>query len=437
MVLLQKTKNKISNLFSSASEYKKLGIKPEDKVAFIQYLEVYKGFKGKGYAKLLMKKAIEIAQEKGWMPLYILAQPNSDNSQDLNLNDLTKFYESLGFKSLVKTKSNNIMILQKPYSKFEIGGSTDEGIDLFEDYENIPPQVMEILNKYEESFEDGDYKGLEQAHDELLEIGYTFEAYLDGVAYDLRPVGTKGKVSEEYATGGGVGSIKIGNKYLYKFDNKIWEVVGIEEHLIHLHNTQGMWWDNRKVTISLMKKWIKNRSMVKAMATGGGIETYKDLSKETPLVINDSSAKIGQVPEIDLIKTGKVIDAPAIRNSKDCYEIFKKFWNENNIQIVEQMNVLFLSKANKPLGIYQHSKGGIDGTTIDIEIISAMAVKSLAKGVIIAHNHPSGALVPSEADKQMTKKLINALKLFDISLLDSLIVTTEGYFSLADNGLMS
>jgi DNA repair protein RadC len=433
IVHLQKTKNKIGSLFSSSAQYKKLGIKPEDKIAIVEYIEVYKGYKGKGYARLLMKKAIQLAREKGWMPLYILAQPKSDNIQDLNLNDLTKFYESLGFKSLIKTRSNNIMILQNSSSKFETGGSPEDGIDLFEDYDNIPPEVQAILNEYEESFEDGNYQGLQNAKDELEQIGYTFDFYLDGEAYDLRRISGS---NDSYATGGGVKSLKVGDKFIYKFDNKVYEVVSIEENRINLHNTQGKWWDNRSVTLTLMEKWLKNKSMVKTMATGGSLETYKDLSKETPLVINDSSPKIGKVPEIDLIKTGKIIDSPSIRNSDDCYTIFKKFWNENNIEIVEQLNVLFLSKANKPLGIYQHSKGGIDGTTLDIEIISAMAVKSLAKGVIIAHNHPSGALVPSEADKQMTQKLSKALNLFQIDLVDSLIITNKGYFSFADQGIM-
>jgi hypothetical protein len=69
---------------------------------------------------------------------------------------------------------------------FKGGGKTPEIMDLFEDYENIPPKVQKILDKYEESFEDGDYKGLTKAHNELDKIGYTFEFYLDGQAYGLR-----------------------------------------------------------------------------------------------------------------------------------------------------------------------------------------------------------------------------------------------------------
>lgn len=79
----------------------------------------------------------------------------------------------------------------------------DIGIDLFEDYTNIPAKVQTILDKYENAFVDGDYKQLEKAHKALNKIGYTFEYYLDGQAYDLRPIGTKGKSEmDEFRKGG-------------------------------------------------------------------------------------------------------------------------------------------------------------------------------------------------------------------------------------------
>ena len=95
--------------------------------------------------------------------------------------------------------------------KYSGGGSTDEGIDLFEDYDNIPPQVQKILDKYADSFEDGDYKGLTDADNELNKIGYTFDFYLDGVAYDLRPIGSKGKSEISEFRGGGKTKTSRGN----------------------------------------------------------------------------------------------------------------------------------------------------------------------------------------------------------------------------------
>ena len=150
-----------------------------------------------------------------------------------------------------------------PEKKFSGGGSTDEGIDLFEDYENVPPQVMAILNKYAEGIEDGDYNAMGDAQNELEEIGYTFDYYVDGSAFDLRPIGTKGK-TQDYATGGGVKVLKIGDQYLYKFDNKVYEIIGIGERQVALAPLPiTSYWNNWIVTKTLMDKWVKNKMMIK------------------------------------------------------------------------------------------------------------------------------------------------------------------------------
>ena len=150
-----------------------------------------------------------------------------------------------------------------PEKKFSGGGSTDEGIDLFEDYENVPPQVMAILNKYAEGIEDGDYNAMGDAQNELEEIGYTFDYYVDGSAFDLRPIGTKGK-TQDYATGGGVKVLKIGDQYLYKFDNKVYEVLGVGEKQVALAPLPiSSYWNNWIVSKALMEKWVKNKMMIK------------------------------------------------------------------------------------------------------------------------------------------------------------------------------
>jgi DNA repair protein RadC len=254
-------------------------------------------------------------------------------------------------------------------------------------------------------------------------------------------VGTLTRVEDmpKFDIGGGVSSFKIGDFYLMKFDKKTYEVLATKEHQVLLGIKGSKEWtklNTRVVSISLLNKWIKTKKAIKKFATGGNVGGYKDLSKELPQVVNDSNTF--EVPEIDIKKTGVKTEYQFAKNkinsASDAVQVFKNYWDKNNIELVEEMNVMFLNKMNKPIGIYQHSKGGIDGTILDIEVVSGLAVKSLCKGVIIAHNHPSGNLLPSDADIRVSKELKNALNLFKITLLDSLIVTTNGYTSLSEQG---
>ena len=168
----------------------------------------------------------------------------------------------------------------------------------------------------------------------------------------------------------------------------------------------------------------------------GGI-IYQDLSLIQPKVLMDSENTFTtEIDEVSIVKTGRsfIFHNRQIKSSQDSYDLLKDFWNLENIDVIEECNVIYLDKQNKPISIYQHSKGGIDSTTADIEVICAIAVKTLAKGVIMSHNHPSGNLDPSLPDLEISKQLKNALKLFGITLLDSMIVNKDGYKSMADSG---
>lgn len=171
---------------------------------------------------------------------------------------------------------------------------------------------------------------------------------------------------------------------------------------------------------------------------GGSVKRYEDLSKMKPEVVNESDTV--KIPEIEILKKEvrdyRVKDLK-VTSSRDAYEIFYDFWDKQRINLVEHFNVLLLKNNNKPIAIYQHSKGGITGTVADVQVITAIAVKSLAKGVIIAHNHPSGNLTPSEADKRLSKQIYEALKIFDIKLLDSLIIVPKDGESDSENVFMS
>ena len=153
---------------------------------------------------------------------------------------------------------------------------------------------------------------------------------------------------------------------------------------------------------------------------------------------NAIQLKMFGVSEIELIYKSKV---PAslrtkITCSRDCYNLLKENWNSDTLEFFEEFKVLLLNRSNAILGILPLSKGGISGTVTDTRIIMAAALKSNASGLIVAHNHPSGNLIPSEADKEITKKIKEAGKHMDIPVLDHLIIGNDAYFSFADEGLI-
>ena len=145
-----------------------------------------------------------------------------------------------------------------------------------------------------------------------------------------------------------------------------------------------------------------------------------------------------QVAEVELsYKTRvKASERPQIKSSKDGYELLKSHWDANKIEFVEQFKVLLLNRANKVLGMYEVSCGGVTGTIADPKLIFTAALKANACNIILSHNHPSGNLMPSMADEQLTRKIKEGGKLLDIQVMDHIIVTTESYFSFADEGLL-
>jgi len=102
----------------------------------------------------------------------------------------------------------------------------------------------------------------------------------------------------------------------------------------------------------------------------------------------------------------------------------------------EEFYYVFLNRANKVIKLGQLSKGGLSGTVTDIRLLYKNAVLNSASGIIVAHNHPSGNLNPSESDIRITKKIKEAGSLLDIQLLDHLIMYDSDYYSFADNGVL-
>ncbi|MCX2839060.1 JAB domain-containing protein [Salinimicrobium sp. MT39] len=146
-----------------------------------------------------------------------------------------------------------------------------------------------------------------------------------------------------------------------------------------------------------------------------------------------------KVNEISLKYLGnmRIKESPKISSSNDAFEKFYCQWNLNHIAMQECFKLMLLNNGNRVKGIVEISTGGITATLVDLRILFAVALKSLATAIIVAHNHPSGTLLPSQDDKTLTRKIKEAGLLLDIKLLDHLIITPEGkYFSFADEGIL-
>jgi DNA repair protein RadC len=148
--------------------------------------------------------------------------------------------------------------------------------------------------------------------------------------------------------------------------------------------------------------------------------------------------EIFQVAEVELIykSKGKPSDRPKITSSKDAFDILIQTWDNNRIDLVEQFKVIFLNPSKAVTGIYELSSGDLQSTVVDIRLVFAAALKAAATSIVLAHNHPTGSLNPSEADQKTTKRIVAGGKLLSIHLLDHLIISRDGYLSMADEGLL-
>lgn len=128
--------------------------------------------------------------------------------------------------------------------------------------------------------------------------------------------------------------------------------------------------------------------------------------------------------DIDNLSSSNLVDSIA-RN------IFKDF-----INIYECFYIFLMDNQNNIKGFVKISQGGITGTNVDIRLIAKYAIETLSTKVILVHNHPSGTLIPSREDKTLTQNVSKALELFDIRVVDHLILTEDDYYSFLDNGLI-
>ena len=131
----------------------------------------------------------------------------------------------------------------------------------------------------------------------------------------------------------------------------------------------------------------------------------------------------------------KSSERAVIKDSNNAYSLLMNhIYDSETIQYREYVKLILLNRAHKVLGIVHISEGGLDSTSADIRIIMQAAILGNASAMILSHNHPSGNKQPSNQDDLLTDRVKKAAKLFDIQLLDHIIVTDSGYYSYLDEG---
>ncbi|AWX43646.1 UPF0758 protein [Flagellimonas maritima] len=131
------------------------------------------------------------------------------------------------------------------------------------------------------------------------------------------------------------------------------------------------------------------------------------------------------------------LQSPSLSNSNEVAQLLFKNWDSNTIGVHETFKILLLNQSNKVKGIYPLSIGGISATLVDMRILFAIVLKTLSVGIILGHNHPSGEMKASEADRQLTRRIQQGAQLFDVKILDHIILAPDGqYYSFADNGIL-
>jgi DNA repair protein RadC len=215
--------------------------------------------------------------------------------------------------------------------------------------------------------------------------------------------------------------------------------------------------DKPREKLMLKGKSVLSDAELIAILIGSGSrnESAVDLSKRILGSVNNNLNALGKLSISQLTNFKGIGEAKAIsiiaalelgrrRRAEDAIELTKITSSKTIFEIMqpiigelphEEFWIVYLNNSNKVISKSQLSKGGITGTLVDVRLVFKTALEMGATGLILCHNHPSGTLIPSDADKQITRKLKLAGDSLEIKVLDHLIVTETSYFSFADEGI--
>jgi len=192
------------------------------------------------------------------------------------------------------------------------------------------------------------------------------------------------------------------------------------------------------------------------IGSGNRTESAVDLSKRILSTVDNNLSELGKLSIKQLMEYKGIGEAKAIsiiaalelgrrRRGEEALEKNKITSSSSVFELMqpvigelqhEEFWIIYVNNSNKVIQKNQLSKGGITGTLVDVRLVLKNALEVGATGLILAHNHPSGTLKPSEADKQITQKLKAAAQSLDIKVLDHLIITEKAYFSFADETIL-
>ncbi|BDB56697.1 DNA repair protein RadC [Flavobacterium ammonificans] len=192
------------------------------------------------------------------------------------------------------------------------------------------------------------------------------------------------------------------------------------------------------------------------IGSGSRNETAVDLSKRILANVSNNLNALGKQSLSQLMQFKGIGEAKAItiiaalelgrrRRAEESVELLKITSSKIIFELMqpiigelphEEFWIVYLNNSNKVISKTQLSKGGITGTVVDVRLVFKVALEMGATSLVLCHNHPSGSLKPSEADKQITQKLKRAGESLEIAILDHVIVTETSYFSFVDQGIL-
>ncbi|SNZ01565.1 RadC family protein [Flagellimonas pacifica] len=220
------------------------------------------------------------------------------------------------------------------------------------------------------------------------------------------------------------------------------------------------WADDDKPREKLVQKGRSVLSDAELVAiligSGNRKESAVELSKRILASVNHNLNELGKLSIAQLMQFKGIGEAKAVsiaaalevgrrRRGEDVGKISKISSSKDGFELLyplmgelehEEFWIVYLNNSNKVIHKSQLSKGGITGTLVDVRLVMKQALELGAVGIILAHNHPSGAMKPSAADKHITRKLQKAGEALDIKVLDHLILTQHNYMSFADKGIL-